>query len=219
MLKTIPRFLLLSLFWMPVVFFSGLVVYNTFPYFSFHRDFTFLHEKGVLVDSPLWRFCFYVHIAASMVCLLSAFAQFSIRVLRKARRIHIILGQVYIYSILLFAAPAGIFMAFYAKGGIGGQLGFLVAGILWVFTTYQGLISIKSKNINAHIAWMMRSYALTLSALTFRIYHILFHFTEMEYMDNYVISLWLSVFGNLLVGELFLRKMIKNYSFTFKISN
>ena len=42
------RYFFAALFWVPVTFFSLLLVKNALPYFSFSQDYGFIQERAVL---------------------------------------------------------------------------------------------------------------------------------------------------------------------------
>jgi hypothetical protein len=64
---------------------------------------------------------------------------------------------------------------------------------------------------------MIRSFALTASTVTFRIYHTLGYLAGLEADTNYVASLWLSLLGNAAATELILnRKQIAAFLFQTK---
>ena len=75
------------LFWVPVAFFSLLLIYNTLPYFSFSREFIFIEERILLFQSKVYSACFYVHIAAGSLCIGTALIQFSRYILKKSKAI------------------------------------------------------------------------------------------------------------------------------------
>ncbi|MFT5765421.1 MAG: hypothetical protein ACI8X3_002858, partial [Saprospiraceae bacterium] len=59
----------------------------------------------------------------------------------------------------------------------------------------------------AHKVWMMRSYALTLSAVSLRIYQlILGHFFYMDPVVQYLLVSWVSWLGNLMILEWKIRR-------------
>ena len=205
------------LFWFPVIFFSLLLVYNTIPYFSFSPNFSFLQERIKLYLNPLWKYSFYVHIFAGMFCISAALTQFSLTIIKKRRAIHIYIGKIYVIVVLLLGAPTGLYMAFFAKGGYSEKLCFIFMAVWWFITTYKGLESIRNKNVLAHTIWMKRSYAMALTAVTFRIYHIVFFMFGMGHYENYAISLWISVIGNLAVTEYFIYRRGKDYLSTLNI--
>ena len=77
---------------------------------------------------------------------------------------------------------------------------------------------IKQKNVIAHKNWMIRSYSMAMTAVTFRIYHLVFYYLGWDHLHNYEISLWISVLGNMMLAEFFIFRKSKNYLRTF-ISN
>jgi len=116
------------LFWMPVAFFSLLLVYNTIPYFSFSQEFSFIEERIVLFAKPLYSACFYIHIFAGMWCISTALLQFSSWILKKRKKIHIWSGKIYVFVVLILGAPTGMYMSFFAKGSMAERFAVHVHG-------------------------------------------------------------------------------------------
>ncbi len=190
-------------YWGLILFFSLLIVYNSIPYYTLRTDYPFLLSKQHELKDLFWRISFYAHITGAMVCILTGFPQFSHYVLTKHKKIHIFLGKVYVIAVLSVACPSGFYMSFYANGGFLGQLPFALIAILWFVTTLRSYLLIRKKQVKAHGIWMIRSYALTLSAVTFRIYNVFFgRVLYMDPIENYQLSLWLSLIGNIIFGEL-----------------
>lgn len=207
---------LLVIFWVPTIFLSLLLVWNTLPYFTFSHHLPFLEERAVLLEKAVWRICFYTHIAAGACCITSALIQFSSWILRKRKKIHVISGKIYVFVVLLLGAPSGLYMTYFAKGGFAERGAFLAMAVFWFFTTYKGFITAaRDKNFVAHKNWMIRSYAMALTAVTFRVYHILFNEMGMDSFHNYSISLWISIIGNWLVAESVIYLQSKNYLKTY----
>ena len=201
------------IYWLLIAFFIVLIIVNTVPYYLFDPNllreyalsgkYPFLVSKQNLVYSLLWRVAFYMHITGAMACIVSGFPQFSFWLLRKKRNLHRWLGKIYIVSVLYIACPSGFYMSFFTNGGIMGIIPFMSIAVLWFFTSYTAYRYIKNKNITEHGLWMVRSYALTLSAITFRIYNYIFGiFLDMHPIQNYILSLWISLLGNILIGEI-----------------
>ena len=150
-----------------------LLVYNTLVYFQLGVRAEFLTEKGPLVKNRLWLTAFYFHVFSSCVVLLTGAILFFSSLL-KYRRMHLVLGYIYINIVLWIAAPTGLILSPVAKGGWPGALGFAVTGLAWWYTTWAGYRAIRQRRVNDHIAWMVRSWCLSLSAVTFRVLHIAF---------------------------------------------
>lgn len=219
-----PSFLALTLkqtlyviFWVPTIFLSLLLVWNTIPYFTFDTNLSFLAERAVLVDKMVWRICFYTHISAGAICITTSLVQFSSWIMKKRKQVHIISGKIYVFVVLLIGAPSGLYMTYFAKGGYAERGAFFAMAIFWFYTTYKGFVTAaRDKNFVAHKYWMIRSYAMALTAVTFRIYHILFDEMGMSEFNNYSISLWISIIGNWLVAEFIIFLQSRNYLKTYK---
>ncbi len=214
-LQSSIRYFFAALFWIPVIFFSLLLVKNTLPYFSFSQNFIFIEERALLFLKPVYKFSFYTHIFAGMFCIIAALTQFSSYILKKRKAIHIWMGKVYVLVVILIGAPTGLYMSFFAKGSFWERMLFMFMAVYWFFSTAKGLQTIKVKNVLAHKNWMIRSYSMAMTAVTFRIYHILFDYYGADHLLNYEISLWISVLGNMLAAEYFIFRKSKSYLKTF----
>lgn len=205
------------LFWVPLIFLSLLLVYNTLPYFSFDAHFSFIEERAALYAKEVWRYSFYIHIAAGAICITTAIIQFSSWILKKRTAIHVWSGKLYVLVVLLLGAPTGFYMTFFAKGGYWERGCFMAMAIFWFYTTFKGFVAAaRDKDFLAHKFWMFRSYAMALTAVTFRIYHLLFFAANWNHFDNYAFSLWLSVVGNALIAEAIIFFQSTRYLQTFK---
>jgi hypothetical protein len=87
--------------------------------------------------------------------------------------------------------------------------------VYWFFTTARGWQTIMKRNVLAHKQWMIRSYSMAMTAVTFRVYHILFYLADVDHLHNYEISLWISVIGNMLAAEWIIFRRAKSYLATF----
>ncbi len=210
-------FTLFIFFWLPIIFFSLLLIYNTIPYFSFSKQFSFIEERAVLFLRPLYSTSFYVHIFAGMFCIGSALLQFSTAIIKKRKAIHVWSGRIYVFVVLLLGAPTGMYMSFFAKG-TGAEKGlFMFMAISWFFFTLKGFTTILQKNVLAHKNWMIRSYAMALTAVTFRVYYLILYLLDVELTRNYEVSLWISVVGNLIIAELVIFSKARHYLKSFAI--
>ena len=203
------------LFWIPVTGFSLLLIYNTLPYFSFSREFSFIEERSFLFKSNLYESSFYIHIAAGAICIGTALIQFSKIILKRSRKIHKWSGRLYVFVVLFLGAPTGLYMSFFAKGSMWERSLFLFMAGWWFITTLYGMQTILKKNVLNHKIWMIRSYAMAMTAVTFRIYHIVFYLLDWNHLENYELSLWLSVIGNMLLAEWIIYRKNRNYLRSF----
>ena len=79
--------------------------------------------------------------------------------------------------------------------------------LLWLGTTAMGWRTALRRKWQTHREWMIRSYALTLSAITLRAwkYAIVFAF-EPRPMDVYRLVAWLGFIPNLMLAEWLIRR-------------
>ena len=217
-LQRSTRFFFNMLFWLPVSVFSLLLIYNTIPYFSFDKDFSFIEERSLLFKNRVYNTSFYIHIFAGAFCILTALVQFSRIILKKVKAIHRWSGRVYVFVVLFLGAPTGLYLSFFAKGSIWERSLFLFMACFWFISTFYGLSSVLKKNVLAHKVWMIRSYAMAMTAVTFRVYHIAFYLLGWDHLKNYELSLWISVIGNMLIAEWVIYRKSKSYLKTFATS-
>lgn len=189
------------------------------PYFSFRHDIAFLKTKQPELEVPIWVQAFYIHVATGTFVLLIGIFQFVKPLLIKKPKLHRKLGIAYVAIILLFTAPAGFVMALYANGGIPAQISFTITALLWWGFTFMAYLNARRKKFKDHLAYMYRSYALTLTAVTLRLYVlVLQHFIHLHSTDMYVLVAWLSWVPNLIIAELLIVRWKRKGSLIPKIN-
>lgn len=168
---------------------------------------SFFWEKGEIAESALWRWMLYVHVIAGLICVFSALPQFSKALIRRVPSMHRIAGRIYGFSVIFLLAPTGFYLGLYAKGGMPGKLGFLTLAMASFYTTLAGWMAImpRTRDMASHRRWMIRSFALAATAISFRLYYIIGFAAGVSVDTNYIGSLWLSIIGNLAVAELIIR--------------
>ena len=191
-------------------FFSFLMLRIIFLYIPVQTDVAFLQLKQEYIHITAWRIAFFVHVFTSLLALLAGFTQFSKKLLKQKPKLHRALGYTYVINVLMITGPAGLLMSFYANGGISSRIAFVLLSSLWISTTSLALYKAIKKDFRTHRFFMIRSYALTLSAITLRIWKVLLaNYTQVPPMDRYRIIAWLGWTLNLLVAELIIFYYIK----------
>jgi uncharacterized membrane protein len=188
-------------------YFFWLMLSITLEYIPFNPNVSFLMIKQTEVEHrPEYLYFFYTHVYTSIFVLLFGF----LAILKKdfgIKNLHKNLGKLYILLILVLAAPSGIYMGVFANGGISSKISFVILGCLWWFSTYKAYQLARQKNFSQHKQWMWRSFALTLSAITLRMWKViivyLFHPNP---MDVYQIIAWLGWVPNILIIEYLITK-------------
>lgn len=184
-----------------------------FIYIPVRNDAGFLQLKQSYIDNTPWRMAFFTHVFSSVLVLLAGFTQFSRSLMQKRPGLHRAFGYIYVIDILMITGPAGLLMAFYANGGISSRIAFVLLSVLWLSTTAMALYYAIKKNFTAHRNFMIRSFALTLSAITLRTWKlILANYTDIAPMDRYRIIAWLGWTLNLLIAEILIRYYVSKRS-------
>lgn len=159
------------------------------------------HMLHHAVSRPL---SLYLHIGLAPVALVLLPVQFSAR-LRSARpRLHRWCGRIYAVAILL-SGVGGIFLALNTEAGPVAAAGFAGLAIFWLGTTARAVQLALQRRIALHREWMIRSAALTLAAVTLRLY-MPFGELTVGIEQAYVAIAWLCWVPNLIIAEWLLRR-------------
>lgn len=192
--------------------FFWLMLRIVLQYVSFETDAAFLQIKQTEVQQVSGYLpIFYIHVWSAGFSLLAGFTQFSSYVLKNYKKTHRLIGYIYFLSIVFLAAPSGIFIGFYANGGFYSRIAFIILGCLWFIFTVTAIQHIIKRRIIKHKMFMYLSFALTLSAITLRMWKVIIVYLFMlPPMDVYRIISWLGWVPNLLFAIYLVSKMNKS---------
>lgn len=190
----------------------GVAGYAIVQYFFIGVDHAGLVQMKLISLSKLstfWYIMLFTHIAGSVVALAIGPFTLSNKFREKNIMRHKRLGKLYMIGIL-FGGVSGLYLAFYASGGLPGKLGFGLLAVFWLVSAYQALARIKASRVDDHQQWMIRNYALTFAAVTLRIWLPLFMLLlGLERFElSYAIIAWLAWVPNIIVAELFIRRRL-----------
>ena len=194
---------------------SFIIAWNSTIYFQSEVTPVFLLEKGSLVDSSLWLTSLKFHIVAACSTLLLGTAILLDSKLR-FKRLHVIFGNLYVCLTLWIVVPTGLILAPVAKGGWVSAIGFALTGAALWWATWSGYQAIRRRQINSHIAWMVRSYSLSLSAVFFRIIQLGLVALGFGNSTAYVAAVWLSLVTSIVVAECCIVKQFPDQRFEAK---
>jgi uncharacterized membrane protein len=174
----------------------------TLQYIPLNSDVAFLRIKQDYVQMPHYRVAFFVHVFTAIAVLPAGLTQFSKYIRKHFRNVHRGAGYVYTVVVLLLAAPSGFVIGLYANGGLSSQIAFCLLALLWACFTFKAVQAIRNKSISEHRRWMIRSFALALSAITLRAWKVAIVVAlHPRPMDAYVVVAWLGWVLNLVVAE------------------
>lgn len=197
------RVVLNALLLATLAFFVYLMARITWEYIPYNTDVGFLRIKQDYIDIDFWRYAFFTHVYLSIWVLLAGFTQFSKKIRARYPKWHRGLGYFYAADVVLITGPAGFIMGIYANGGITSKVSFVTLATLWIFVTAMAIKKIKDGDYDAHRDFMIRSYALTLSAITLRAWKWgINNSFDFPPMDVYRAVAWLGWVPNILLAEI-----------------
>lgn len=151
----------------------------------------------------------FAHLGGGAVALAAGAFQLNARLRTGFIAAHRCLGQAYVLAVLIGGVAAFV-LALDSFGGLTAHLGFGLLAACWIGCTLNAYRHIRQRNVTAHRRWMIRSYALTLAAVTLRVYLPSSQLAGFPIAVAYPAIAWLCWVPNLLIAEWFIRS---RYSF------
>ncbi len=206
MLKNLSLIIRIFLIYWALSIACFLMLRTVIGYTSFRDDVQFLLLKQAYIHNPVWKAAFYIHVFSAVVALFAGFTQFSPQFLQQYREIHRFIGRIYVWDILAVNFPAAMIMAIFANGEMPGKTAFVLLDCLWFGFTYKAFVDARNRKFVGHKNYMIRSYALTFSAITLRTWKIILsHGFVIDPGELYKIDAWMGFLPNLLVAEWIIR--------------
>lgn len=160
------------------------------------------------LGNPLGVPWLFIHVAGAVTALLVGSFQFLPVLRRGSNPPHRWSGRVYVAGCLV-GGSAGLILAPGSFAGPIATAGFGTLAVLWVAFTGLGWRAAMQGRITKHRRWMIRSWALTLAAVTLRIYLPLVEIFDLPFLPWYRAISFLAWVPNLIAAELWLRRRPK----------
>ena len=170
---------------------------NYFPP-NFQSDFLLGRENYFW---GAYRWAFYVHLVSGPVSLVLGVILVSERMRRAMPRWHRRLGRVQTANILLFVAPSGLWMAWYAATGAVAAAGLGTLALATAACAALGWRAAVARRFIDHRRWMLRTFVLLCSAVVIRMIGGLATVAHFDAPWLYPLSTWASWLGPLLIFE------------------
>jgi len=155
----------------------------------------FIAERRALVPIAL-----SAHLAGGLTALAVGPWQLNGRLRNRALGPHRWMGRVYVIAVLVGGLGA-LGLASLSEAGFVTHVGFGLLAVLWLTATFQAYLRIRAGDRVGHREWMIRSFALTLAAVTLRVYIPLSQFLGIPFADAYQAIAWVCWVPNLVVAE------------------
>lgn len=143
----------------------------------------------------------YLHVFGAAVALMLGPLQFWASLRARRPGLHRWLGSAYLALGVGVGGLSGLVLALGAFGGAWSQAGFGTLAVLWITTGAMALQRIVRGDVQGHRRWMTRNFALTLAAVTLRLYLPASIVGGMSLDLAYPIVAWLCWMPNLLMAE------------------
>ena len=146
-----------------------------------------------------------VHAAGAATALLLGPVQFLPVLRRRWPVVHRWTGRTYVAGCLVGGASALVLAAGVSTGRVAAA-GFGALGTYWLYATAQGWRMAYARQFSGHAQWMVRSFALTFSAVTLRVYLLTVRVAGLDMMTVYPAIAWLCWVPNAIVAEAYLKR-------------
>ena len=201
LVTTLSKYIL----WGSYCYFSFLLLLITLQYIPYHTDVAFLRIKQDVVMHDYYKVAFFTHVYTSIFLMVLGAIQFLVPINAKTRMIHKGSGRVYATIILFLSGPSGLVMSYHANGGWVAKSAFILLSFLWMYFTIKSVLYARQHLLEQHKIFAIRSFALTLSAISLRLFKFLIVFLfDLQSMDAYRIVAWLGWGFNLVIAEYYI---------------
>lgn len=155
--------------------------------------------------NPLGVPWLFIHVAGAVTALVLGSFQFLPALRRGLSPPHRWIGRLYVVGCLVGGA-AGLILALGSSAGPIASAGFGSLAVIWIVATLLGWHAVLQSRFAKHRRWMIRSWALTLAAVTLRLYLPLVMAFELPFLPWYRAISFLAWVPNLIAAELWLRR-------------
>lgn len=193
----------------------AIVGYAVWPYLAFDPEMV---RVGLRAGVPWHLPILLAHIFGGTVALVTGPLQF-VRRIRRVPRLHRYLGRAYLFAGVFPASLAGIVVAWLSTAGPVAWVGFTIGDVAWFVTALVAYRNARARRYRDHARWMIRGFALTFSAVTFRAWLGLMILVQLPWLGSlyggefdalfhtaYITAACLGFIPNLLAVEIYLRR-------------
>jgi uncharacterized membrane protein len=172
------------------------------------------HDEGFLAHpkDPIWqhyesfKWWLLPHGISGACALLLGPMQFSDRLRDRFRRLHRVVGRIYVAGVFV-AAPLGFYIQYFEER-MGNPRSFSIAAAvdaaLWMITTGIALLFIFKGRVREHRQWMTRSFAVAIVFLEVRVIGGLGGWENLDVHANETI-VWFCLAFSILLADLVLQ--------------
>ena len=121
-------------------------------------------------SSYFWprRLGLIAHLAGGALAIATGLVQIWLGLTNRTSTLHRTLGKVYGAGVLI-GSIGGFYLALTIPGHLPYSSGLFALSVAWLVTTGMALYAIRTRRIEQHREWMLRSYTVTFAFVSFRL--------------------------------------------------
>lgn len=149
--------------WILLIVSLGVIIPFLAPYLTLNPE----NSRVPIAIGGLQFPILVAHIGFALVALLTGFLQFVDRIRLKKPYLHRNLGKAYVISVFVSGLLA-LLLVFFIED-FSKSMSFLALSLVWMFTCWKGFRAAITKKFDNHRKWMIRSFGITLVAVSGRV--------------------------------------------------
>lgn len=112
------------------------------------------------------------HLAGGLIAVTTGLVQIWLGLTQRTATLHRTLGKLYAFGVAV-GSVGGFYLGFTIPEPLAYKGGLIFMNVAWLVTTGMALYAVRTRRIEQHREWMLRSYVVTFSFVTFRLSYVL----------------------------------------------
>jgi hypothetical protein len=118
------------------------------------------------------RFGLLFHLTGGLIAITTGLVQIWLGLTHRTGTLHRTLGKFYACGVLV-GSIGGFYLGFTIPDPFAYKSGLISLNVAWLITTGMALYAVQTRRYEQHREWMLRSYVVTFSFVTFRLSSVL----------------------------------------------
>jgi uncharacterized membrane protein len=161
---------------------------------------------SLAMDFKAERFWIYSHVFFASVALILGPWQFLPWLRQRGAAWHRRAGRTYLLFAVGCGGVAALVLAMLSSSSWVARSGFGASALLWLYTGWQGFLSVRKGDLQRHRQFMLRNFSLAFGAVTLRLYLVVPVMLGIPFESAYPLIAWISWVPNLLLVEWWIRQ-------------
>lgn len=177
------------------------ITLSSLVYFNSNERAAFIIEKLPLPAENLYVLALRLHVIAAALALPGCLILTSKAILKRYPKFHRRCGRFIGSLVMGILTPTGFYLAFFARGGWGATLGFLLTGAIVMVAMVQGIRAARARQYARHRLLIFHVLGQLSVAVTSRAMLYGLESSNLNPDLAYLLSLWIPVLGTFALVE------------------